>query len=255
MPEEKHPQNPIQNEASTREDGEGPRRPKSFKEGLVDFYYNAVPFFNANLAWAVMSLPLVTFFPALGGLYAASLELAQGNVADWGTVWSGFKEHGWLSLRWGLLVLFGDIILLANIWFYFNIDQGWAIFALVACIFLLIFWMAVNQFSFPLLLLQEEKKIFLAIRNGYVVVMRRPLAAVKVMLLNLLITGVSILLPPLWIFISMSLICTLQSREVLKAVDKIRQKDARRDAIQAHREGEEETLSELEKPESEDGEN
>ncbi len=245
MPKEEQPQSPLQKMKLSGQDAEeSPQQPKSFKDGLVDFYYNAVPFFNANLAWAVMSFPLVTFFPALGGLYAASLELARGNVADWGMVWSGFKQHWWLSLRWGLLVLFGDIILLANIWFYLNIDQGWTIFALVACIFLLIFWIAINQFSFPLLLLQEEKKIFLAIRNGYVIVMRRPLVAIKVLLLNLLITAISFLLPPLWIFISMSLICTLQSREVLKAVEKIRQRDAQRDATQAHCEAEEDSPSE-----------
>ncbi len=216
---------------------DSPPRPKSFKESFMRGYYNVVPYFNVNLAWAVMSLPVLTLFPALGGLYSAALMLAKGDTADWGVVWRGFKDHWWLSLRWGLLVLFGDVILLANIWFYLNLSQSWAIFPLVICVFLLIFWLVINQFSFPLLLMQEEKKIFLAIRNGYVIVMRKPLAALKMLLINTGITIVSILLPPLWIFISMSLICYLQSREVLKAVEGIRQKDADLDAAAAHREG------------------
>jgi uncharacterized membrane protein YesL len=233
MPEEKTSESePIFPETEEKDQPSG-----SFKEGLVDFYYKSVPLFNVNFAWTVMSLPVVTLFPALGGLYAASLELARGNQAGWGEVWEGFKAHWWLSLRWGLLVLFGDFILLGNIWFYLNITQTWSVFALVAVIFLLVLWIAINQFSFPLLLLQEEKKILLAIRNGYVIVMRRPLSALKILGLNLLITIVSIFLPPLWLFISMALMTTLQSREVLKAVSGIHEKDARRDAAQAHREG------------------
>jgi uncharacterized membrane protein YesL len=100
-----------------------------------------------------------------------------------------------------------------------------------------IFWIAIHQFSFPLLLMQDEKKIFLAIRNGYVVVMRQPLATLKVMLLGLVISVVSTLLPPLWIFVSMALIVQLRIRTVLKAVKRIKEKDADRDVVKAHHQG------------------
>jgi uncharacterized membrane protein YesL len=222
-------------EIFSESEGEKRQEPKTFKDRFMYLYYNAVPYFNINLAWFVMSFPVVTVFPAMGGLYYAMLSLVKENRADWGTVWEGFKKHWWLSLRWGFLVFFGDLILIANIWFYFTLTQQWAIFALVACSFLLVFWIAINQFSFPLLLLQEEKKIFLAIRNGYVIVMRKPLEALKVMALNLLITIVSVLMPPLWIFISLSLIIYIQTRSVLKMVDKIRVQDAERAAAEAHR--------------------
>lgn len=215
------------------------RQPRNLKEKFLDFYYNAVPFFNVNLAWIVMSIPVITIFPALGGLYHATLALAQDNQGDWEMVWEGFKKYWWLSVRWGLLVLFVDLILLANIWFYLNISQDWVAFALAVVVMLLIFWIAVNQFSFPLLLLQEEKKIFLAIRNAFVIVMRTPLAALKVMGLTLLIALVSFLLPPLWIFISMALICYIRNRTVINAVKKINQKDSERVASEAYQDGEE----------------
>ena len=84
--------------------------------------------------------------------------------------------------------------------------------------------------------MQEEKKIGLAIRNGYVVVIRQPVQALKVLALNLLITAISIILPPLWIFISMALVVQIQTSTMLKAVEQIRAKDADRDAAKAHRE-------------------
>ena len=200
-------------------------KPRNLKEKFFNFYYNAVPFFTLNLIWCALSLPVVTIFPALGGLYYAVLQMSQEGSADGGTVWEGFKKHWWLSLRWGLLVYGVEAVLVLNIWFYLNLDQSWAIFALFGAVVFLILWIAMNQFSFPLLLMQEEKKIFLAIRNGFIVVMRKPLEAIKVMVLSLLISVVSILLPPLWIFITMAWIVNIRIRTTIKILKAIQAKD------------------------------
>lgn len=206
---------------------------KNLKNRFIDFYYNTIPYFTVNQAWFFMSLPVLTILPALGGLYYAVLSIEQGKGGDWETVWEGFKKHWWLSLQWGALVLAVDILLAVNIWFYLNQGKDWAVVALVITASLAIIWIATNQFSFPLLLLQEEKKIFLAIRNGFVVAIRQPLSTLKVILLTLLIAAVSIVLPPLWVFISMALIVCIRTRTVLKAIQKINQKDTKR----LHQEG------------------
>lgn len=217
-------------------DPEEKAHPRNLKDRFANAYDKAVPLFNINLAWFVLSLPIITIFPALGGLYYAIMELENENVASWGTVWEGFKNLWWWSLRWGVLVLLVDAVLVVNIWFYGTLAQAWAVFAMTASIVLLVVWTMINQFSFPLLLLQHDKKISVAIRNGYVVLMRQPLSALKVLALTMLITVISSLVPPLWIFISMALILQLQTRTVLTAVIRIREKDALRDAEKAQRE-------------------
>ncbi len=198
---------------------------RNLKNRFMDLYTASIPLFSVNLAWYVLSLPILTIFPAVGGVYHAIIELHQEGHSDWKTVWEGFKKHGWVSVRWGLLVLAGFFILFVNIWFYLQVEQIWAIFALVALLVITVFWTAINQFSLPMLLIQEEKKIFLAIRNSYVIVMRRPLTAIKVMLITFLILVVSILLPPLWIFISVALIAHIQTGTVLNTIQAIRQQD------------------------------
>ena len=222
MPEEPHSK--IEPLFEQDEEANLPK-PRNLKEKFFNFYYNAVPFFTLNLIWCALSLPVVTIFPALGGLYYAVLQMSQEGSADGGTVWEGFKKHWWLSLRWGLLVYGVEAVLVLNIWFYLNLDQSWAIFALFGAVVFLILWIAMNQFSFPLLLMQEEKKIFLAIRNGFIVVMRKPLEAIKVMVLSLLISVVSILLPPLWIFITMAWIVNIRIRTTIKILKAIQAKD------------------------------
>ena len=200
-------------------------QPRNLKEKFLNFYYNAVPYFTLNLIWCALSLPVVTIFPAMGGLYYAVLQMSQEGSADGGTVWEGFKKYWWLSLRWGLLVYGVEAVLVLNIWFYLNLEQSWAIFALFGAVVFLILWIAMNQFSFPLLLLQEEKKIFQAIQNGFIVVMRKPLEAIKVMALSLLISAVSIALPPLWVFISMAWIVSIRTRTAIKVIKTLQKPD------------------------------
>lgn len=212
------------------------QQPRSAKDRFLKFYYNAVPFFTLNLAWFVMSLPILTIFPALGGLYHAVLAENQGPSADWRTVWEGFKQHWWLSVRWGLLVVGVDALLAVNIWFYFNQTASWAVFVMMAVIVLLFFWIAINQFSFPLIMLQDEKNLGLALRNGTVLVMRQPLQALKVMALTLLIVIVSTVLPPLWIFISMALIVNLRTRAAINAVQRINAQGRDTEKPQSNRE-------------------
>ena len=234
MPEDKQQENEkIFPESEFLESNE----PKSIRDRFMDFYYGLIPLFTINLTWFLMILPVVTIFPATGGLYYAVLELERENTADWNTVWEGVKKHWWLSLKWGLLILFGNIFMIANVWFYLNLDQGWSIFPLTLSIVVLIIWSAITQFGFPMLLLQEEKKIFLALRNAYVIVVRKPLSALKVLLIGFLTTVISLLLLPLWIFVSMAWIIRIRTKTVLKAVDEIKQRDIERDAVIAHREG------------------
>jgi len=213
-----------------------PRRIKTFENRLSDFYYAAIPFITINLAWFVLSLPVVTIFPATGGLYAAVMAHNKGETVTWGSVWEGFKRHWWESLLWGLAVLFGYALLAVSLWFYLNIGQTWGSFALTGTMVVGVIWFAITQFSLPLLLMQEKKNVWVAFRNGYVVAIRRPLSALKVMALSLVVVIVSVLIPPLWVFISVGLIAHIQTKTVLQAVKQIRENDAERDAIQAHSE-------------------
>ena len=185
MPKETHPQSePLFNVSEASEI----RPPLTLKDKFSTSYYNAVPYFSLNLIWFALSLPVITIFPAQGGLYYAVLQMTQEGRADAGTVWEGFKKYWWLSLRWGLLVYGVEALLLANIWFY-------------------------------------EKKIFLAIRNGLVVVMRKPLAALKVMVFSLLILAVSLVLPPLLVFIAMAWIISIRTRTVIKVLKSLESPD------------------------------
>lgn len=112
MPE-RSPQNdePIFPETEINDD----HKPKQLKERLLDIYYGTLPLFNLNIVWFILSLPLLTFLPALGGLYHAIQQYHRKEPANWPVFWDGFKENWLVSLKWGGIVLLGDLILAANI--------------------------------------------------------------------------------------------------------------------------------------------
>lgn len=182
---------------------------------------------------------MITLVPALGGLYTAIMEREQDEPVDWQRTWRGFKRFWAITLYWGAIVSLGFVALGVSLWFFQGMDGTLAVIATMLTIVAIIVWTAINQFSLPLLLLQEQRSVMLAIRNGYVICLRQPLTALKVTVTNLLITAVSILLPPLWIFISVALIAQNQTHAMRAAVKEIRRKDAARDAIKAHRESRE----------------
>jgi len=195
--------------------------------------------FPLNLAWFFLSLPVITLFPALGGLYHAVWAYQHDEPSDWRSVWEGFRKHWFFSLQWGLLILLGYLVSFGSIWFFREGTQDWHPYAVAAGVVFAIIWAAINQFSFPLLLLQKEKNVLIAIRNGYVVLVRRPLEALKVLLVTLVISAVSTAVPPLWILVGMALIVQIQTRSVLDSVEKIRAADRDRDTAQTHRHGRE----------------
>jgi uncharacterized membrane protein YesL len=209
------------------------------QKGLSPFYSETLALIHLNLTWFVMSLPGITLFPALGGLYSTIAERNHNKQKDWQEMWHGFKKFGAISLLWGVLVTLGFVILGVSLWFFHTLDGILAGFVRMLIITALMMWAAINQFSLPLLLHQEERQVLLAIRNGYVICLRRPLTALKVTVTSLFITVISILLPPLWVFISVALIAQNQTHTMLDAVKEIRRKDAARDAIKAYRESKE----------------
>jgi uncharacterized membrane protein YesL len=211
--------------------------PNSLKDWWEEMGDHAIPLFNVNLAFFVISLPVVTILPALGGLYDAILKIKKDGGANWGTVWGGFKKHGWLSMKWGLTVLLGYFFLGANLCVFQGIEPAWGTFAIIAMIVITILWTTINQYSLTLLLVSSDHNILQAIATGFLIMIRQPLASLGVLLVSLSIGLVSILLPPLLIFFSIAAIAFIQTGAALKSLSVLREKDAGRTADEMRQPG------------------
>lgn len=190
------------------------------KKGFLDLYYDSIPFIGINLLWVFLTLPLITAFPAIAGLYYATNRLAHGESAGWSEFFKGFRNYFWISWRWGLMNAFVIFILAVNIWFYGQVQALWADFIRGASLGLMVLWGSMQLYIFPLLIEQEDQRLKVAIQNTLVMSLRSPLRtfglAIGVMALTLL--AARFFVPALVVFL-VSLGAYYANRNVIRFID------------------------------------
>jgi len=197
----------------------------SFRESLINIYYDLVPLVSLNIIWFLLTLPIVTAFPAAAGLYYATNQLAHQKGAGWKTFFDGFRIHFWLSWRWGLLNLIILIVLVSNIKFYGQLEAEWSVWLRGVIIGLSILWGIIQLYTFPFLLEQEKQRLSTALRNSMVLLATRPAPVLSVAFLSLVLAVLStVIVLPAWFFFTASLSVYLANKVVIDSVKKL-QKD------------------------------
>ncbi|GIV81061.1 MAG: hypothetical protein KatS3mg051_0415 [Anaerolineae bacterium] len=192
----------------------------TFQDILLGAYYDLISLILVNIIWFLLTVPVITAIPALGGLYYATNRLAHQSAADWRTFLEGFRTHFWLSWRWGLLNLASLSIIGSSLWFYSQVDTVWAGWMHTLMIGVLLWWTLIQLLTYPFLLEQSDRRLRVAIRNSLVMLLRRPLFTV--------FTGISIgvlilvsiyLVLPAWTFVTGSLCTYLANRAVISTIN------------------------------------
>lgn len=197
----------------------GAKNQGPWKDRLIDAYLTSIPLIWANVVWFLLSLPLVTLFPALAGLYHSTYLIATDRDGGGRAVWEGFRAHFWLGWRWGLLVGAGIIVLAVNVWFYGQVETDWAWLPRAVFLTLLMLWLAVNVYSFPVLLQQKEAHLRMALRNSLVFWMQRPFHSLLLVAACALLAWASTFYFPFaWIFLTGSLCAYLANRTIVESI-------------------------------------
>ncbi len=185
-----------------------------------DAYLNAIPLITLNVAWFLISLPIVTLLPATGGLVYATNRLARGRAANWHTLLEGFRLYLRQSLILGLLNVAIAAVVGANLLYYsLRPEEGWIQVARLIVLTVALIWGMVQVHAFPLLVEQEQPHIRLALRNSLVILIRRPLPSLLVTLLIAFIAALStLIIQPAWIFFTASTCAYLANRSTVGAI-------------------------------------
>jgi len=197
----------------------------TFRETLINLYYDLVPLVSLNIIWFLLTLPIVTAFPAAAGLYYATNQLAHQKGAGWKTFFDGFRIHFWLSWRWGLLNVIIILVAVSNIKFYGQLEAEWSVWLRGVIIGLSILWGIIQLYTFPFLLEQEKQRLSTALRNSMVLLATRPAPVLSVAFLSLMLAVLSTVIAlPAWFFFTASLSVYLANKVVIDSVKKL-QKD------------------------------
>lgn len=125
------------------------------------------------LWWAGVVL-VVTAGPATAGLHAAANRLANYRRSATEFFWSEAKRYpvkAWIMLG---TILISFVLIAFNIWFYTN-STDWLRVVSIVWWWIMLFYLMLAQYLFPLLCQQDEPNIRTAMRNAVVLTLRAPL--------------------------------------------------------------------------------
>jgi hypothetical protein len=132
----------------------------------------------------------------------------------------------WPSYRWGIMNFVVAFLFNLNIWFYGDAPWSFAPYLRVAFIVSAIFWAALQMYTFPFMIEQEEPLVKTALRNSLVAVARHPFRSFGFLLLVFAIAMVSTYgYFVLWVVISFSLIAYLSNKNTLAVLEKLLAKE------------------------------
>jgi uncharacterized membrane protein YesL len=181
---------------------------------LRDLFDDFLLLIICNLLWALISLPiwllaysllvagaayaaaataLIGTIPAgaaTAGLYAVAFRVTDGLASKVGDYIAGVRQHARIGIILTALAVGGVIIILFNLGFYLTVTNLFGGVMLGLWLYLLIFWLGLMLYAFPLAFLQEQPDLRTIARNAFLMTVGRPVFTA----LTLLLMGVILLL-------------------------------------------------------------
>lgn len=210
----------VQQRSRAEDDGAmGTGRRSGLRDRFLDLYILLLSLMPLNIAWALLTLPLVTAFPALLGLTYATNRLSHDQQATWRTVLEGARRYFWVGWRWGIVATSGYAALVFSAWFYFGTNTQWAFVVQGVLISLTILWTIVQLHALSLLMEQETPSVRLALRNSLVLVIKATGRSGRLLFMALVIVAATALILPLaTLFFSASILLYVANRETAHAI-------------------------------------
>ena len=147
----------------------------------------------AGLIGGLLAL-LILAPPMTGGLYHVASHIAREKRVEFGYLWEGIKTNARLSWALGGIVIFSGAILVVDVRFYLTSENR--IFAVIGFLGLwaILFWVTVQVYLFPLMIMQEDRRVKVILKNASLITLAYPFYALVILIIALLATALSILL-------------------------------------------------------------
>ena len=127
-----------------------------------------------SLSAVLLSLTVVLAAPAMFGVFEQARDLTHGVRTGIAGLWQGFRRELKRSLWWGLLNLAAAVVFGFTLWFYSNSKFAFAPVLVILISALAMLYFIWQYFSLACYTLQDEKKIKLAWKNSWALLLTRP---------------------------------------------------------------------------------
>lgn len=170
------------------------------RDRLINLYFLLLWLIPLNVTWVLLTLPVITAFPALLGLVYATNQLVHDVPVSWRNVLVGFRRYFWVSWRWGLLAssVYGLIVFAG--WFYSQSSLPLTPLIQGVLTALTLLWTVLQLQMLPLLIEQEQPAVLLALKNSLVLVIVATRRSGQMLFTVLIVTLITVFIIPTAVF-------------------------------------------------------
>ncbi len=177
-----------------------------------------------NILWCLLAVLVLPIPFATAGLAWVAATIGEGKVISLRTFIEGGRRLWKPAYLWGLANLGVGAIIWLNFAFYYNHPAQWAAIARLLVVAVALWWAAIQFYTFPFLVVQEEPSLKMAYRNSMILIISQPVLAAAVFVVVALLSVVSYLLKmfPLVVlyFVLLALLANRTVVETIKAQKK-----------------------------------
>ncbi len=137
--------------------------------------------------------------PANAAMAAAARRAARELHIDRSFFWDGLRTYWRQALGLSSISMLIMALLMVNVGFYWRMS-GFIQFVAILFLYLLLFWLSVQIYLFPVLVGLKEPTILAALKTASVLAFANPLFSIVLLLLAIVLTVLSIVIPLLLLF-------------------------------------------------------
>jgi uncharacterized membrane protein YesL len=175
-----------------------------------------------NMLSVLLSLPIITIPAAYAALSHLSHTAQTGVTASYADFWAGFKMHFWRGITIGA----ANVIVLGILWVNFHtytMQTALPFVALrVAWIIILVVWLGVQLYVWPILEEMEHPTLRGAFRNAAVMMLSNSFYTLILLIAVGIIALISVVVIAPFLLITSSLIACISNAAVLDRLGKIK---------------------------------
>lgn len=211
-------------------------------EALKRFWDDLFILVLMNLLTVLLAVPVITFPPALAGLWYVANQIANGRSAEWSDYFWGFRHYFLRSWALALINLLVIVIVLTNIRFYapdlspLNISENLSAWIRGFFMVLGFLWWCYQFYPMAVLLEQEQPWIGWALRNSAILFIVNPGFTILLGILVIVWAIICMLVPPLLALVSLSLLAVVCNQIVVYLLKPFRER------VKAAKEGDQNTV-------------
>ena len=201
-----------------------------FWEALKGLWEELFLLILMNIVTVLLALPVVTFPPALAGLWHAANLVAKGKSIHWSDYFEGFRNYFWKAWKLALLDILVAVIVFTNIRFYtpgiapFEISPTLSLWLQALFVGIASLWLVIQVYPMALLLEQEDQRLRVALRNAAVLFVANPGFTIVLVVLLLVVAAVSTVFPVLWFVVTIALFAVVCNKAVLYLLEVYRER-------------------------------